>query len=421
MSIELSLASHYHTVRKQTLDICQNLQVEDFVLQSMEDVSPPKWHLAHTTWFFENFLLSQFCPDYTWFHPQFKFLFNSYYETVGKFHARSRRGLLSRPTTEEVFAYRKEIDQRMIDFLETGSYDQNEVESIVTVGLQHEQQHQELILTDVKYNFFCNPLRPALNSWDLSDNKVASPLEWESIEGGVYEVGFAGESFSYDNEKPRHKTYLQDFELATRLVTNREYLTFIEDRGYEKVELWLSDGWKDLKQSHRKAPLYWEQKDGDWMQFSLSGMVPLNLDEPVCHVSFYEAAAFARWVGRRLPTEFEWEVATKQSIAMEGNFAESMRLHPQVARGNQLFGDCWEWTQSAYAPYPGFQAPFSAIGEYNGKFMCNQQVLRGGSCLTAREHIRPSYRNFFYPHSSWQCAGIRLANAVTVLNDAPIF
>lgn len=421
MPIKLSFTNQYQTVRRQTLDLCQNLQVEDFVIQSMDDVSPSKWHLAHTTWFFENFLLSEFCQGYTWFHPQFKFLFNSYYETVGNFHARPHRGLLSRPTTEEVFAYRKEIDRRMIDFLEKGSYDREEVESIVTVGLQHEQQHQELILTDIKYNFFCNPLKPALNERDLTDKEVAPLQQWMSIEEGVYEVGFEGEGFSYDNESPRHKIYLQDFELAMRLVTNREYLAFIEDRGYERAELWLSDGWKDLKRSRCKAPLYWEQKDGVWMQFSLSGMVPLNLEEPVCHVSFYEAAAFARWAGHRLPTEFEWEVAAKQKGTIKGNFVESGRFHPQVARGNQLFGDCWEWTQSSYSPYPGYQAPFSPLGEYNGKFMCNQQVLRGGSCMIPRDHIRPSYRNFFYPHSSWQCTGIRLVNAVPVLNDTPIF
>lgn len=409
MSVEVSLASQYQLLRKQTLDLCQNLEIEDFVIQSTEDVSPPKWHLAHTTWFFENFLLSQFCLDYTWVHPQFNFLFNSYYETVGKFHARERRGLLSRPTTKEVLAYREEIDRRVIAFLETQN--QKEVESIVQVGLQHEQQHQELLLTDVKYNFFCNPLRPAFCAGDLSPNAVAPRQDWSPIEGGVYSVGFEGEGFAYDNERPKHKVYVEDFELANRLVTNREFLDFMEDGGYERVELWLSDGWKELKTSRRKAPLYWDQWDGEWMQFSLAGMIPLHFEEPVCHVSYYEAAAFARWAGHRLPTEFEWEVAARQQETLEGNFIESGRFHPGVARGMQFFGDCWEWTQSAYTPYPGFRAPFSAIGEYNGKFMCNQQVLRGGSCLTSAGHIRPTYRNFFYPNSSWQCSGIRLARS----------
>lgn len=406
-----SLADQYQTIRQQTFDLCRHLEIEDYAVQGMVDVSPPKWHLAHTTWFFENFLLSQFIKDYVCFHPQYNFLFNSYYESVGKFHIRQNRGLLSRPTTHEIFSYRLEIDHQVISLLEKASLqDRITIDSILTIGMHHEQQHQELLLTDIKYNFFCNPLKPVFRKMEHAVQETCPSLEWKTIQGGIYSVGFDGEGFSYDNERPMHKIFIEDFELASRLVTNGEYLAFIEDRGYERPELWLSDGWKDIKASGRKAPIYWESKGNEWMQFTLSGMVPIHLDEPVCHVSFYEAAAYARWVGHRLPTEHEWEVASQASLPEKVHFIESEYLHPRVAKADadQLFGDVWEWTQSPYTPYPGYHAPFNAIGEYNGKFMCNQQVLRGGSCLTPLNHIRSSYRNFFYPSSCWQCTGIRL-------------
>ncbi|MEM7175112.1 MAG: ergothioneine biosynthesis protein EgtB [Chlamydiota bacterium] len=406
------LTDQYQVIRKQTIELCRLLEIEDFAIQSMADVSPPKWHLAHTTWFFENFLLSRFSKDYNVFHPQFHFLFNSYYESVGKFHLRQNRGLLSRPTIEEITSYRAEIDHRILELLEKASLqDRLSIDPILTIGLHHEQQHQELLITDIKYNFFCNPLKPAYRVTDQAATDRCSACEWKAIQGGVHFIGCEGKEFSYDNEKPRHKIYIDDFELASRLVSNKEYLAFIEDRGYEKPELWLSDGWKDIKFSGRKSPIYWEQKDGSWMQFTTSGMVPLALEEPVCHVSFYEAAAYARWAGYRLPTEYEWEVAAQTGQLEKGNFIESGRLHPRIATEgiDQLFGDAWEWTQSPYTPYPGYRAPFTAIGEYNGKFMCNQQVLRGGSCFTSATHIRPSYRNFFYPSACWQCTGIRLA------------
>lgn len=410
-SFSNTLADQYQAVRKQTFDLCQDLETEDFAIQSMVDVSPPKWHLAHTTWFFENFLLSQFVKDYVFFHPQFNFLFNSYYESVGKFHIRQNRGILSRPTIEEIFSYRFEIDRRVLSLIEDASLQKRiTMDPILIMGIQHEQQHQELLLTDVKYNFFCNPLKPAYQDTKLEDPGNNCSLDWQVVRGGIHSIGFEGEGFAYDNERPRHKTYLEDFAIASRLVTNREYLNFIQDCGYERPELWLSDGWKDLKNSSRKAPLYWEKGDEDWLQFTLVGLVPLCLDEPVCHINFYEATAYARWVGHRLPTEFEWEVASQTRALENGHFMESGRFHPQraSAENDQLFGDVWEWTQSAYAPYPGYHAPFSAIGEYNGKFMSNQQVLRGGSCLTSKTHIRSSYRNFFYPSSCWQCTGIRL-------------
>ncbi len=406
-----SLLKQYQQVRDLSEHLCQPLAIEDYVIQSMPDVSPPKWHLAHTTWFFETFLLVPHLAGYEVFHPQYGYLFNSYYEAVGQRHPRPQRGLLSRPTVEEVYRYRAYVDEGMRSLL-TNSLNPA-LKSLIRLGLHHEQQHQELLLTDLKHILALNPLRPAYRS-DLpgAPARVSTKEHWLDYPGGLYLIGYAGDDFAFDNESPRHSVYLQDYWLAAQLVTNGEYLEFLQAGGYNKPEYWLSEGWATVQTAHWEAPLYWEQIDGDWWVMTLAGLRRLNLDEPVCHVSFYEADAFARWRGKRLPTEAEWEVATV-GIAPQGNFLETGYLHPIAAQGmtrpDQLFGDVWEWTQSAYLPYPGFKPAEGAIGEYNGKFMCNQMVLRGGSCATPPNHIRPTYRNFFPPSARWQFSGIRLA------------
>lgn len=407
---QTALLDRYQSVRRVSEQICQPLAIEDYILQAMPDVSPPKWHLAHTTWFFETFLLVPYLPGYEVFHPQFNYLFNSYYEAVGSRHPRPQRGLLSRPTVEEIYRYRAYVDQAMVLFLQ--KFAEVPLESLILLGLHHEQQHQELLLTDIKYNLALNPLRPAYRS-DLSlPASIASKRGWLSYCGGLDTIGHEGESFAFDNESPRHSVYLQDYELADRLVTNGEYLEFIQAGGYNRPEFWLSDGWATVQAERWSAPLYWEQMDRTWWIMTLAGLRPLDSNEPVCHVSFYEADAYARWAGKRLPTEAEWEIAARQ-VAIQGNFLESGRLHPSGTKGmtrpDQIFGDVWEWTQSAYLAYPGFQPAKGAVGEYNGKFMCNQMVLRGGSCVTPQSHIRPSYRNFFPASARWQFSGIRLA------------
>ncbi|HEY9626193.1 MAG TPA: ergothioneine biosynthesis protein EgtB [Coleofasciculaceae cyanobacterium] len=410
----LSLGDRYQQVRALSEKICQPLEAEDYVIQTMPDVSPPKWHLAHTTWFFETFLLVPYLPNYEVFHAQYGYLFNSYYEAVGQRHPRPQRGLLARPTVKEVYQYRAYVDEAMQTLWKERG-DRADVAALMELGLHHEQQHQELLLTDIKHIFAINPLRPAYRT-DLPP--AASPAiitdRWLDYPGGLSAIGYEGQDFAFDNESPRHPTYLQDFWLAARLVTNGEYLEFIEAGGYSKPEYWLSEGWAMLQTQSVQAPLYWEEIDGNWWVMTLGGFVPLNPHEPVCHVSFYEADAYARWAGKRLPTEAEWEVAAAQ-VSLQGNLLESGRLHPCAAIGttrpDQLFGDVWEWTQSAYLPYPGFQPATGAIGEYNGKFMCNQMVLRGGSCATPSDHIRATYRNFFPPSTRWQFSGIRLAHA----------
>jgi ergothioneine biosynthesis protein EgtB len=410
----LSLAEHYQQVRHVSEQLCQPLVTEDYGIQSMADVSPPKWHLAHTTWFFETLLLVPNLPGYEVFHPKFGYLFNSYYESIGERHPRPQRGLLSRPTVEEVYRYRAHVDQAMHVLL-TEQAGHPTLESLTLLGIHHEQQHQELLITDIKHILSLNPLRPAYRSDLLAlDAKPAARKEqWLDYPGGLYEIGYAGEDFAFDNEGPRHPVYLQDYWLASRLVTNGEYLEFIQAKGYQKPEYWLSEGWATVQAEHWQAPLYWEQLDGAWSVMTLGGLRPLNEQEPVCHVSFYEADAFARWAGKRLPNEAEWEIAAAQ-VPTQGNFLESGQLHPIPAMGltrpDQLFGDVWEWTQSAYLPYPGFQPAPGAVAEYNGKFMCNQMVLRGGSCATSLSHIRTSYRNFFPPSTRWQFSGIRLVN-----------
>ncbi len=409
----ISLTDRYQQVRQLSEQICHPLAIEDYGIQSMPDVSPPKWHLAHTTWFFETFLLVPNLSHYQVFHPKFSYLFNSYYEAVGNRHPRPQRGLLSRPTVAEIYQYRAYVDEAMRSFLTTHPID-TALEALILLGLHHEQQHQELLLTDIKHILALNPLRPAYRS-DLptpAGAPVAAREQWLDYPGGLYAIGHEDTGFAFDNESPKHPVYLQDYYLASRLVTNGEYLEFIQAGGYRKPEYWLSEGWATVQEAGWQAPLYWEQIDGSWWIMTLGGLRPLNEHEPVCHVSLYEADAYAHWKGCRLPTEAEWEVAASQ-IPLSGNLLEADWLHPIPAanqtRPDQLFGDVWEWTQSAYSPYPGFKTAPGAVGEYNGKFMCNQMVLRGGSCVTPPDHIRSTYRNFFPASTRWQFSGIRLA------------
>ena len=408
----------YRAVRRQTEILAEPLEPEDFVVQSMPDASPVKWHLAHTTWFFETFLLSAALPGYRPRFPQYNFLFNSYYNTIGERIARDRRGLLSRPTIAEVRRYRREVDARMEDWL--GSVDDRTIEplaSVLILGLHHEQQHQELILTDLKHAFANNPLRPVYREREPDQSVGAAPLRWLGYPEGVQSIGHEGVGFAFDNETPRHLEYAQAFELASRPTTSTEFVAFLENGGYERPEFWLSDGWAARKSRGWSSPLYWERVEGRWMTMTLAGMVELLPEEPVTHVSFYEADAFARWSNARLATEAEWEVAARDQ-AIDGNFMESGRYHPAPAVTDQdgptqMFGDVWEWTRSPYSPYPGYRPAEGALGEYNGKFMCNQVVLRGGSCATPRTHIRSTYRNFFSPEARWQFSGIRLARDVS--------
>jgi ergothioneine biosynthesis protein EgtB len=410
----LSPIAYYQQVRQLSEKICQPLATEDYVVQSMPDVSPPKWHLAHTTWFFETFLLVSYLKDYEVFHPKFGYLFNSYYEAVGQRHPRPQRGLLSRPTVEEIYQYRNYVDRAIERLLAEHSSDPG-LESLIVLGVHHEQQHQELLLTDIKHIFALNPLRPAYQQFvkttATANANIDRREQWLDYPGGLYAIGHSGAEFAFDNETPQHQFYLQDYWLAARTVTNGEYLEFIEAGGYNNPEYWLSEGWTTVQTEKWQAPLYWEKIEGQWWIMTLLGMRPLDLLEPVCHVSFYEADAYARFRGKRLPTEVEWEVAAAQ-VTIKGNFFETGRLHPVPAAGETrpdgIFGDVWEWTQSAYLPYPGFQPAKGAIGEYNGKFMCNQMVLRGASCVTSIDHFRPTYRNFFPPSARWQFTGIRL-------------
>ncbi|QDT31685.1 ergothioneine biosynthesis protein EgtB [Thalassoglobus polymorphus] len=410
------LIEHLLDVRTFSETITNSLEREDFVIQSMPDVSPAKWHLAHTTWFFETFVLEPSVPDYQLFHPQFRFLFNSYYNAVGDRHPRAHRGMLSRPTIDEVRKYRAYVDHALAKLNVEQLSD--EVRSVIEIGIHHEQQHQELMLTDIKHVLNINPLRPAYRS-DLTTPEPSEPqaLSWSHFDSGIHQVGHAGDNFHFDNEAPRHEVLLRDFQLANRLTSNQEYLEFIEDRGYQRPELWLSEGWDAVQQLGWTCPLYWERVNDEWQTFTLAGMRDLHLQEPVTHVSFFEADAFARWKGCRLPTEFEWEhVAQIYQPGPQSNFVEEDLLHPRSAptpddqkSPAQLYGDAWEWTASPYIAYPGYHPPDGAIGEYNGKFMSSQWVLRGGSCVTSKSHIRPTYRNFFHPEKRWQFTGIRLA------------
>ena len=406
----------YAAVRAATMDLAAPLSPEDQLVQSMPDASPTKWHLAHTTWFFETFVLSYVRPAYPPVDARYAYLFNSYYEAVGPRPPRPRRGALTRPSLDEVRAYRDAIDERM-DALFARAPDGGDVVDRIELGLQHEQQHQELILTDIHHALWSNPLRPTYRPRSRPRDGAARTvpaLEWTSHPGGLVEIGHQGAAFSFDNERPRHRTFLEPFRLARRAVTAGEYLRFVEDGGYRRPELWLSDGWAAVQEHGWTAPQYWDLGSDGWSEFTLEGAQPIGLDAPVSHVSYYEAEAFARWAGARLPTEAEWEtVAAGCPIA--GNFRESGALGPR--RGDehaagppaQMFGDVWEWTASAYLPYPRFRPLEGALGEYNGKFMSGQMVLRGGSCFTPRSHIRATYRNFFPPGARWQMSGFRLA------------
>ena len=384
------LLNQYRLVRAASESICRNLSAEDYVVQPVVDVSPPKWHLAHTTWFFETFILSAHSSGYQVFHPAWGYLFNSYYETVGERVPRADRGNLSRPTVDEVYAYRSFVDDAMAQFLERNDLSP-ELEALVVLGLNHEKQHQELLITDIKYILGHNPLYPPLEVPELrSVQAVASELteQWAAVGGGVYSVGVPAshKGFSFDNEHGAHKQYIEDFEIRRSLVTNREYLAFIEDGGYQRFDLWHSDGWSWVQETNAEAPLYWQKPEQEWMVYDFNGLRPVEPDLPVAHVNFYEASAFAAWKGCRLPTESEWEVASHKI----------------------QWGERWEWTNSAYLPYPGFSTASGAVGEYNGKFMVNQMVLRGGSVATPEGHSRKTYRNFFQPWLQWQYMGIRL-------------
>jgi ergothioneine biosynthesis protein EgtB len=402
------LAEEYISVRALTERLCAPLQIDDYQLQSIVETSPPKWHIAHMSWFFEAFVLPHFYPGYQPFHPRFAYLFNSYYETVGAMQPRPQRGLLSRPTVDDIYRYRDHVDEHMlamIDHISDARWP--EFAFRVTLGLNHEQQHQELLLMDIKHNFWMNPLKPAYREDLIHTASQASQLRWLERGGGIAHIGFDADGFCFDNETPRHEVLLQAHRIADRTVTNGEYLAFIDDGGYDRPELWLADGWYLIKQQQWRQPLYWTQIDGQWQQFTLGGLRTLDPNEPVCHVSFYEADAYARWSDSRLPTEAELESALAEQ-PVQGNLLDNGLLHPRAGSG-QWFGDVWEWTSSAYAPYPGFRPLEGSMGEYNGKFMCNQMTLRGGCCVTPPNHVRASYRNFFYPRDRWPFTGIRLA------------
>jgi len=403
-----SLAADYQAVRGETERICRPLATDDYQVQSMTETSPPKWHLAHVSWFFESFVLSYFDSGYRTFHPRFGYLFNSYYETVGRMQPRSKRGMLSRPTVEEIIRYRAYVDKHMQDLLATvPKHQYEELKFRVALGLQHEQQHQELLLMDIKHNLSVNPLRPAYNPQLSGTQGTVVALSWLERQGGSCKIGYSGADFAFDNETPRHTVLLQNHKLASRLVTNGEYLAFLADQSYQRPELWLADGWYMIQQQGWTHPLYWENIDGEWWQYTLGGMRQLDLREPVCHISYYEADAFARWAGKRLPTEAELETVLAEQ-PLQGNFLDHNRLHPAPGNG-QWYGDVWEWTSSAYSAYPGFKPLAGSLGEYNGKFMSNQMVLRGGCCVTPPGHMRASYRNFYYPHDRWPFTGLRLA------------
>lgn len=406
----------YQQIRQWSLQLCAPLNPEDYVVQPTGDVSPPKWHLGHTTWFFENFILREHLANYELFDERLNWFFNSYYESQGPRILRTNRGNMTRPSTATILAYREYVDKHLAQLL-----DQHQIElpmelaQLLEIGLQHEQQHQELLVTDIKYILGTNPLYPAYDQTDKKFDHQGFSEEWLPMEAGLYQIGYQGDDFCWDNELSRHQVYLDRFALCKRLVTNREYLAFMEDGAYERFELWQMEGIEWARQLDIKAPLYWYEKEGTWYHYTLQGLTPIDLDAPVTHVSFFEADAYARWAGHRLPTEQEWEVVCQQQhqeIPAEGNFVENQNWRPIAPindADDQLLGNVWEWTNSAYLPYPRYPRPEGALGEYNGKFMINQMVLRGGSCATPRSHIRATYRNFFQTDKRWQFTGIRLA------------
>ncbi|MDR3461503.1 MAG: ergothioneine biosynthesis protein EgtB [Beijerinckiaceae bacterium] len=395
--------------RAYSLELAAPLSAEDQTVQPNDDASPTKWHLAHVTWFFETFLLKPFCPGYRLFDERFPFCFNSYYEAEGARQPRGSRGLLTRPTTTEVLAYRAHVDDALRRFV-GGAAISDTVADLIEVGINHEQQHQELLLTDILSLFAASPLRPAYRPAPATRMASdAAPLTFTSFEGGLYHIGHDGAGFGFDNEGPRHRAFLHPFQVANRLVTSSEWLEFIEAGGYRDPSLWLADGWATVKTQGWAAPLYWEWRDGSWHHMTLSGLHPIDPAAPVSHVSYYEADAYARFAGKRLPTEFEWEFAARE-LGASAPTEQTDPLTPRVSDEGQMFGVVWQWTQSAYLPYPGYRAAPGAIGEYNGKFMCGQHVLRGSSCATPAGHARLTYRNFFYPHQRWQFTGLRLAS-----------
>lgn len=404
------LKLEYSQVREFSELLCKPLKRDDFQIQSIPQTSPPKWHIAHVSWFFETFILAEYQSNYQVFCDKYDFIFNSYYYTHGNMHPRPKRGLLSRPTVDEIFQYRQFVDEKMHDLIDSVDESQwEEMEFRIVLGLHHEQQHQELLLMDVKHNFNSNPLKPAYREELLTLNGNQQELNWINIDGGIKSIGNHGDGFYFDNETPNHEVLLKPFKLATRFITNSEYLEFIKDGGYSNPGLWLSDGWASIQTHGWKHPLYWSIDDENWQQYTLGGVRELNMDEPVCHISYYEADAFARWSGNRLPLESEYETMLL-STPITGNFIEDDLLHPAPAtEENQWYGNLWAWTSSPYTAYPGFKPLSGTMGEYNGKFMSNQMVLRGGSCVTSVDHIRPSYRNFFYPDERWAFTGLRLA------------
>lgn len=412
------LMEQFLAVRTKTEELCIPLAHEDYLLSVTEDTSPPKWHLAHTTWFFEHFILSAHKQGHESFNPQFNFLFNSYYKHIGTYLPKSMRGFISRPTVDEVMSYRRSVTEDVVDLLlELDGSQAGEVFKVLEIGINHEQQHQELLLMDIKRNFYENPLRPQYSSEVFSNGQIAEP-KWHTFHGGLVKIGIPHEyeAFAYDNEKDQHQVWLESFMLSSHLVTNDEYLSFIEEGGYDDPQYWLSDGWDYKEKEKWIAPLYWEKQGDSWKTMTLAGMVSLELSAPVVHVSFYEAMAFAKWRGARLPTESEWETAARIEPIV-GDFMESGVYEPMASPEThevfaQIHGSVWEWTMSSYAPYPRFQPLSFGLNEYNEKFMCNQYVLRGGCSLTPQSHYRTSYRNFYYPHMRWMYGGIRLAKDV---------
>ena len=413
------LRQRFHGVRQRSLQLCEPLHLEDYGVQPMADASPPKWHLAHTSWFFDTFILSVWQKNYAAFHPAYAHLFNSYYNGVGDPFPRARRGNLSRPTLDEVLAYRRFVDDAISELVDSylSGAAVGQIEKIVEVfelGIEHEQQHQELLLTDLKYNFGHNPLYPAYSNQIVANGEVPDPLLFNDFAPELVCIGADAQGFAFDNERPRHEVFLRPFQVANRLVTNGEFLQFIEAGAYQRPDLWLAEAWQLLQTGALpKQPLYWRSIDGQWSEYRMDGLHPLDLNLPVVHVSGFEAMAYASWSGARLLTEGEWEFVARSEQA-QGNFVESLLFHPASVTkdSRQFFGDVWEWTSSSYAPYPGYQQLSGALGEYNGKFMSSQLVLRGGSCATPTQHIRATYRNFFYPADRWQFTGIRLAKNI---------